>query len=506
MRRTLIALTLCLALGLTACSETSATPTEEPEATPTPSTTPKQQEFILPYYPDADLHPILGSNRANMVLTSLVYQGLFELDNSFTPHGVLCSEYSVSSDGRIWTFTLADRTFSDGSPVTATDVVRSLEVARNSTLYAERLADVQTISAEQDGTIRLVLNNPNKFLPALLDIPVVHDLQDGSMPLGTGPYCFVEDEAPLRLKRTDHAPDSSPKDIPLAAIEGTDHLIYAFDSGKVSLSVSDLTGSNPLGYSAGYEAFDFPTTTMLYVGFQTTAGPCAEAPVRQAISRSFDRDTVAGSLLAGHADATCLPVSPHCARYSSVHEIAGGYNPAAAVALLTDAGYTKGEDGLLYRGRSTLSLTFAVNTDNPFKLAIADYLAGQLTDMGMDVVLKKLAWDDYLAALSAGDFDLYLGEVTLTADFDLNPLLSAEGPLNFGSCQNAELDTALFVLRCAGIGEQFFLEKFQAYTPFAPLCFKKHSVLTQWQAISGLTPTRQNPFYNLSSLRFDAAK
>ena len=110
MRRTLIALTLCLALGLTACSKTPPPTPEEPEATPTPVATPTRQEFALPYYPNADLHPILGSNRANMVLNSLVYQGLFELDNSFTPHGVLCSEYSVSSDGRIWTFTLADRT------------------------------------------------------------------------------------------------------------------------------------------------------------------------------------------------------------------------------------------------------------------------------------------------------------------------------------------------------------------------------------------------------------
>ena len=506
MRRTLIALTLCLTLGLTACSKAPAPTPEEPETTPTPTATPTQQEFALPYYPNADLHPIQGSNRANMVLSSLVYQGLFELDNTFTPHGVLCSEYEVSGDGRTWIFTLADRAFSDGSPVTAADVVRSLESARSSTLYASRLADVQAISAQKDGTVLLVLNNPNKLLPALLDIPVVHDFQDGSMPLGTGPYRFIEDQGPLRLERTDNAPASAPKEIPLVTINGADELIYAFDSGRISLSVSDLTGSNTLGYSAGYEAFDFPTTTMLYVGFQTAKGPCAESPVRQAISRSFDRDTVAGSLLDGHADATCLPVSPRCPLHSSPYETAGGYDPAAAEALLADAGYSKNEDNLLHRGRSTLSLTFVVNTDNPFKLAVADYLAEQLTRMGMDVVLKGLAWDDYLTALTTGEFDLYLGEVTLTADFDLTPLLSAEGPLNFSGYQNTELDTALFILRCTGLGEQLLMEKFQADMPFAPLCFKKHSVLTQWQSVSGLGPTRQNPFYNLESLRFNADK
>ncbi len=506
MRRTLIALTLCLALCLTACSEIATTPPEEPEVTPTPVATPIRQEFALPYYPDANLHPILGSNRVNMVLNSLVYQGLFALDNTFTPHGVLCREYSVSGDGRIWTFTLGDSTFSDGSPVTAAEVVDSLNAARVSTLYADRLADVQSISAGENGTVILTLSQPNKLLPALLDIPVIHDLQDGSMPLGTGPYRFAEDGGPLRLIRTDQGVDSAPKEIPLVAIDGADELIYAFDSGRISLTVSDLTGANALGYSAGHEAYDFPTTAMLYVGFQTTSGPCSEAAVRQAISRSFDRDTVSGSLLAGHADATCLPVSPHCALYHPAYETTGGYDPFAADALLADAGYAKGEDGLLHRGRSTLSPTFVVNTDSPFKLAVAEYLAGQLTDMGMDVVLKKLVWDDYLAALTAGEFDLYLGEVMLTADFDLRPLLSADGALNYGGYQSDQIDMAQFVLRFVGTGSTYLLDQFQAETPFAPLCFKKHSVLTQWQAISGLNPTRQNPFYNLESLRFNAYK
>ena len=506
MRRTLITLTLCFVLGLSACSDAPVAAPEEPVVSPSPETTAEPQQFTLPYYPDANLHPILGDNRANMVLTSLVYQGLFELDNSFTPHGVLCSDYSVSDDKLIWTFSLSDKTFSDGSPVTADDVVFSLQTARSSNLYANRLADVQTIFAGADNTVVLTLIRPNMQLPVLLDIPVIRDFQDGSMPLGTGPYRFEEDTGPLRLVREEFAPDTIPEEIPLLAIESADDLIYAFDAGNISLTISDLTGANALGYSAGYEAFAFPTTTMLYVGFRAADGPCADPLVRQAISRSFDRDTVAASLLAGHAAATCLPVSPRSTLYSSAHEKAGGYDPAAAAALLTEAGYTKGDDGLLHRGRSALSLTFVVNTDNSFKLAIAEYLTGQLTDMGMDVTLKKLAWDDYLTALSSGEFDLYLGEVTLTADFDLSALLDAEGSLNFGGYQSPEMDTAQLILRSAGVGELLLFDQFLADAPFAPLCFKEYAVLTQWQAVSGLEPTRQNPFYNLASLRFNANK
>ena len=509
MRIRLLAAAAALALLLTGCTSETIQVPDQPEVSPTPTPAPERTEFALPYYPSASLHPITGNNHAHSVLASLVYQGLFELDNTFTPHGVLCSEYAVSEDGLTWTFTLSNAVFSDGTSVTAADVVSSLELARGSELYAGRLAEVKRIAASGEGTVTVTLTRPNGALPALLDIPVVRDSGDGSMPLGTGPYAFVEDSGPLRLARQPSAPDTAPEEIALSPIEGADGLIYAFDAGEVSLVTSDLTGSNALGYSSGYEVFGYPTTTLLYVGFQTQSGPCRDALVRQAISRSFDRDTVTVSLLAGHGEATCLPFSPRSELYSAAHERSGAYDSAAAAELLTQAGYAPGEDGQRYMGRTALSLTFVVNTDNSFKLTIAEYLAGQLTDLGINVELKKLAWDDYLAALEAGNFDLYLGEVTLTADFDLAPLLGQDGALNYGGFASDETDALLEQLRAAQGSARpqaaaQLLDQFQADAPLAPLCFKNHAVLTQWGAVSGLEPTRQNPFYHLESLRFGA--
>lgn len=509
MRKTLTVLVLILALCLTGCTDEMIQAPDQPEVSPTSTPAPERKDFALPYYPSASLHPITGNNHAHLVLASLVYQGLFELDNTFTPHGVLCSEYSVSEDGLTWTFTLSSAVFSDGTSVTSADVVSSLELARSSELYAGRLAEVQRIEAAGDGAVAVTLSRPNGALPTLLDIPIIRDNGDGSMPLGTGPYAFVEDSGPLRLARQSSAPDTAPEEIALSPIEGADGLIYAFDAGDVSLVTSDLTGSNALGYSSGYEVFSYPTTTMLYVGFQTQSGPCRDALVRQAVSRSFDRDTVTVSLLAGHGEATCLPFSPRSELYSAAHERSGGYDSAAAAELLTQAGYAAGEDGRLYAGRTALSLTFVVNTDNSFKLTIAEYLAGQLNDLGITVELKKLAWDDYLAALEAGNFDLYLGEVALTASFDLAPLLGQVGALNYGGYASAEIDALAEQLRSAEGDDRSraaaaLLDQFQADAPLAPLCFKNHAVLTQWGAVFGLEPTRQNPFYHLESLRFDA--
>ncbi len=509
MRKSLSVLVLALALLLSGCDKQPAPPTVSPDQPPATVPTVTKQEFVLPYYPNTSLHPITGGNRTNLVLGSLVYQGLFELDNQFAAHGQLCASSSVSEDGLTWTFVLRRAFFSDGTAVTAAHVVDSLNLARTSALYAARLTDVTRISAGADGSVILNLARPNGALPALLDIPVVWDNGAGGVPLGTGPYAFVEDERPLRLVRQSHAPDTAPAEIALCAISGADDLIYAFDAGNAGLVVSDLTGANALGFSSGYEAFDYPTTTMLYVGFHTTQGPCRDVRIRQAISRSFDRDTVTTSLLAGHAKATCLPVSPVCALYSSQHEQNGAYNPTAVDELLTQAGCAVGSDGVLYNGRSPQSLDFIVNTDNSFKLTVADYLAEQLRALGFVVTLHKLSWEDYTSALSAGRFDLYLGEVTLSADFDLTALLATGGRLNYGGYYSADTAAALDQLRRTGEADrptaaQALWTQLQADTPISPLCFKDHSVLTQWRAVSGLQPTRQNPFYNLENLRFDA--
>ena len=64
-------------------------------------------------------------------------------------------------------------------------------------------------------------------------------------------------------------------------------------------------------------------------------------------------------------------------------------------------------------------LVLLVNRENTAKLSAAQLIAGQLESAGMEITVNALDFEDYTAALAQGDFDLYLGEVVLTADFDL---------------------------------------------------------------------------------------
>lgn len=126
-------------------------------------------------------------------MASLLYEGLFRLDQTFTPQPLLCASYTYDSETLTYKLTLRDGVvFSDGSPLTAADVKTTLNAARSSARYARRLSDVKSISAG-DGTVTLTLNRPNTGLPALLDIPILKSgTEKHSVPLGTGPYLYDE--------------------------------------------------------------------------------------------------------------------------------------------------------------------------------------------------------------------------------------------------------------------------------------------------------------------------
>lgn len=497
---TALLLTAALALGLWGCAAGEGDPSPSLSPEPTATQRPQAQPLALAYDPQSSLHPITGQSQVNLDLAGLVYEGLYELDRSFEPQPALAQSASVSEDALAWTITLRSGVaFSDGTPLTAAHVVSSLNAARNSTLYGPRLSAVTSVS-EANGVVAIYLSSPNGALPALLDIPIVLE-QESGIPLGTGRYRFVQVGDSLSLQANGNYDGAVPYDIiPLQAVTGADERIAAFDSGDVTAVVTDFSSSYALGYSGSYETCDFPTTTLLYVGFKTTAGACASPQVRQAFSKAFDREELVSALLAGHGDASSLPVSPLHQDYDPQAAALLDYDAPGGRKLLLSSGYTQGEDGLLYRGSAPLSVTIVVNNDSAPKQAAADFLAQCLGELGVSATVNKLPWEEYLRALSSGQFDLYIGEVRMTGDFDPTALLT--GALNYGGYASQTMPGLLAAWRAAGdeARTQAASQLWQVFAqdaPIAALCFKRGSMLIRWGMVTNVQPTQADPYWNM---------
>lgn len=138
-------------------------------------------------------------------------------------------------------------------------------------------------------------------------------------------------------------------------------------------------------------------------------------------------------------------------------------------------------------------LVFLVNSENSSKVAAAQRIVDQLSGAGVSISLERLSWTEYLAALERGDFDLYLAEVRLTADFDLTQLVGTRGGLNYGGWSDPATDGLLSAFRAAGAelrssAAASLCSHLIQNAPIVPICFKNGSVLTQWGRLSGLDP------------------
>ncbi len=447
------------------------------------------EAFSLPYAPDQSLDPIGCPDGPQQTVASLICEGLFRLTPGLETENVLCESYAYDPERCVYTLTLRPGVlFSDGSPLTARDVRAALERARQSERYQSRLSQVSSISA-RDGAVTIALSRPNTGFPALLDIPI--SKESGGVPLGTGPYLLSQDEggAYLAANPTWWRGGGQPVNrINLTEASGQDAVLYRFSSHEVQLITADLTGTAPAALTGSVSQWEADTAILQYVGLNTAAAPLDSAALRQALGESLNREHIVSGFFSGHARAAQFPVSPLSRLYPEELEVR--FSADAPAQAVSRTGYIPER-----------TLTLLVNGENGFKTAAADYLAESFTAAGVPVETRVLPWEEYTAALEAGDFDLYYGEVRLTADWDLSPLLSTGGALNYGSWADARTDELLAAYGAAenrAAAMEALCRHLQRQSPILPVCFKSTSVLTQANVLEGLTPTAAEPLYNLT--------
>lgn len=504
MRRLLtLALALVLCLSLAGCLEPENDAPEDfweiespVETEPEPESAP--EVLTLPYLSSQPLNPVSCSDGAQQAVASLLYEGLFTLDESFTPQNALCVSYVRSTNGKTYTFTLReDVTFTDGTALTPADVIAAYRRAQVSDRYAARFENITGMRAGR-GTVILTLARADSALPALLDIPVFKSGTDKyTAPIGTGPYRFVSDESGEYLARNEswwNDGSGLPDRIALVAAKDADTSVYLFTAGKAHLLTADLLGETPAASVGGTEITDAPTTTMYYLAFNATKKmPTADKTLRVAMNAALDRDAIVTSLLADHARSAQFPISPVSPLYPAELETtytAGSYGEALAARSSGNA--------------APLELRLIVNEENSFKAALAEHIARALSQSYVTVTPVVLSWADYLVALNEKDFDLYLGEVRLTADWNITSLVGTNGALNYGGFTDASTDTALaaFLAKETTATAAALCARLAEEAPILPVAFKSLSVLTPAGKINGVSPTQTHPLNRLEAWTF----
>lgn len=426
-----------------------------PEETPAPTAEVREiivdNRFTLTYDPAETLNPIYSTVTDNVTVDDLIYECLFRVTADFSAEKILCDEITTE-DGRSWQIKVRDGILMhDGQPLTAQDVAYSVNLARDSTKFVSRLGNVAEFSAMDDLTIRMVLYTADYGIASLLDVPIIRYGQAGeNVPAGTGPYRYKRtvNGGKLTAWKQYRDPDYAPIDAIYLSSEEYDSDVIAFTDSEIDLLTYDPTGTNLVNVRVDTEYHYYNSPILEYVGFNVNGVITSDYRVRQALYYAVDRDTIVSTDMNGAALAAPLILSPAMAGYDHNWEPKENYSLSELSMRLAEIGFNDADsDGWLEYPLDSImadvDLKFIVNSENDYKVAAARRIANTLNSLGIKVTLQELAWNQFEAALLEGAFDMYYGEVRLTANLNPSRLVYRYGSVNYSGGKGVS-DAELF--------------------------------------------------------------
>jgi peptide/nickel transport system substrate-binding protein len=347
-----------------------------------------------------DLDPTHSISEAAVVLNGMLYESLLDADESWHPRPLLAVDWSSNANATRWTFRLRDGVeFHDGKPLTAADVVfslqRSLNKATGSVIYSQLSTSMKAsgIRALDKKTVQLSLLRPNAFLPSTLAlrhaqiIPAGTTTQKG---IGTGPFQLVSFTAAqgFEVKRSD---SYWIKGQPF--LDGVRGVYIADPSTKVQ---SVIQGQNQLTDSIdfallplikksnGVHVVSLKNNIYYSFGFDSRKKPFNDPRVVNALQHATDRKGIRQTVFQGYATVTNdVPMLPSDRFFPDSLPIRT-YDPTKAKALLKKAGYPNG-------------ITFDLPTSNagPDMVQLAVYAAEKWKAAGIKANIKQTPPDTY---------------------------------------------------------------------------------------------------------------
>ncbi len=360
---------------------------------------------------------------ATIMVLNHIMEGLVGYNSKLVVQPVLAESWSVSEDGRTYTFRLRqDVTFHNGARLTARHVKwnfdRFMDPSRDWGSHCReqldgsfekfiRPAHIIGTRALDESTFEIRLQSPSAMLLQHLASPhciygIVHPdslAADGSWagPIGTGPYMFSSREkgAATTLARfAGYRPRAGKPDgfagsraamadrIVFQVIEDAQRRLALLQEGKVDIvtNVDPAIAREPeLAHAA---LFSQVTPAFLQLIPQSRTEPVLRHPsMRQAIAMAVNPPQLAQDLLGEQTAYNPSAVAMSSPYYTEAHRAGYQADEASIAALLAEAGY------------AGQVLTITTSRD-PYPLfgALADAAAERLNKVGIKVVVETIDW------------------------------------------------------------------------------------------------------------------
>lgn len=391
-------------------------------------------------YSAADgFNPYTVSTDTNRQLCKLLYEPLVKLDNEFQP--VFSLAESVEVNGKECIVTLKNTKFSDGSSLTADDVVYSCNLAlKSGTSYGAKLYEVKEVVAANSKTVVFTLTKSDPYFANLLDFPIIKVGSDKvtdsdnvyQPPVGCGRFKVASDGASLVINPYVFSGEGSISFVKLINAPDSEAIAHYIEVGAADIYYNDLSDNAVVRMSG--DKYDINLNNLVYIGINSEYGALTQNELRQALSSGIDRESICETIYYNNAISATGFYNSVWKDVKSVQNIQTVAKSEITVENLEKIGYNSlDEDGkrVNSNGRS-LSFTLLVNSENTARVRLANLIAEQLWAYGIKITVIERSYENYLSMLNEGNFQLYLGEVKITENMDFTEIISPNGSMAYG--------------------------------------------------------------------------
>jgi peptide/nickel transport system substrate-binding protein len=452
------------------------------------------------------INPLLAVTDSDKDLAALIYSGLMRYDASGRLIPDLAESYTVSPEGKVYTFTLkSNATFQDGTKVTADDVIFTISLIQNSDIQSVKYADWAGVKVQKIDDTHLKFILLSAYAPFIenttLGILPKHVWQSASTgtdfplsnyniaPVGSGPYKIGS------IKKDNDGSATSYTLVPFDKYAlGTPYissivfhfftnqmdLLEAYQAGTINMiygiSPDDATHLEELG--APVTGIPLPRVFGLFLN-QSNNEALADLSVRQALDMSVNRSYIVNTVLQGFAQPLTEPVPSD---FTGITETATtsdlSFDDAlrSANALLDKNGWKLNANGIREKKlkSGTTTLTFSISTsDAPELKEIGAILKEEWQRIGAEVTVKVFE-GGYLNqnVIKPRRYDALLFGQVVNRTNDLYPFWHssqiADPGLNIALYSNSTADSLLSTMRGMGTAA----ERDEAYQKFQTILKK----------------------------------
>jgi peptide/nickel transport system substrate-binding protein len=437
----------------------------------------------------------------------------------------LAESYTVSPDASVYTFKLRKNvTFHDGTHFDATAVKATydhvVDPATKSKSGLGALGPYKETRIIDPYTAQIVFTKPNaSFLhqqaAGNFGIASPTALQKygpvgfGNHPVGTGPFKFVSYQTGNQLSLVKNGAyrwgptalgaGPAPLDSLVFRIVTDDSGRYnALQTGQLQIAMS----LPPNDISAAEKSGQFRELTVQSIGtpagmpINVTKPPTNDLRVRQAIMYAVDQEKLVSQVLFGTSTAAHSVLTPITPGYSAASASLYSYDPAKANALLDQAGWKMGSNGVRTKNGQQLALNVIIFSNAGFELPI-QFVLSELSKVGFTSRTTVQPFAASQASFNAGLHNLgafgYYGTDPYLLNIWVNSNAIKSG-FNWSHYDNPKVDTMLATANATaddtkrdGIYEQISMTLMQdaMYLPLWNVNFP----FTNSPSVSGLHPT-----------------